>query len=166
MSGSYQSGKRTTVFFLFVAPLIRLQHRCTQKLSFTSPLITVFGLNDTIFQCHCCYFWLFRKQISYLCYTLQQNYSQFVHANVCNSRLCFLFRGFAGCDWKRTEQWKCLFLLFLFSLFVHAQLQLPCFLLIIQSPYQNGNDGCVFFMPLNCSQRRTTRVAVADLNVF
>lgn len=51
-------------------------------------------------------------------------------------------------------------------LFVHAQLQLPCFLLIIQSPYQNGNDGCVFFMPLNCSQRRTTRVAVADLNVF
>lgn len=58
------------------------------------------------------------------------------------------------------------FLLFLFSLFVHAQLQLPCFLLIIQSPYQNGNDACVFFMPLNCSQRRTTRVAVADLNVF
>lgn len=116
MSGSYQSGKRTTVFFLFVAPLIRLQHRCTQKLSFTSPLITVFGLNDMIFQCHCCYFWLFRKQISYLCYTLQQNYSQFVHANVCNSRLCFLFRGCAGCDWKRTEQWKCLFLIiFVFS---------------------------------------------------
>lgn len=64
---------------------------------------------------------------------------------------CASCSGCAGCDWKRTEQWKCLFLLLLFSLFVHAQLQLPCFLLIIQSPYQNGNDACVFFMPLNCS---------------
>lgn len=147
MSGSYQSGKRTTVFFLFVAPLIRLQHRCTQKLSFTAPLITVFGLNDTIFQCHCCYFWLFRKQISYLCCTLQQNYSQFVHANVCNSRLCFLFRL---CWMWLKEDWTMKMSFFYYFCFLCLyMLSFNClaFLLIIQSPYQNGNDACVFFMP-------------------
>lgn len=51
------------------------------------------------------------------------------------------------------------FIIFLFSLFVHVQLELPCFLLM--SPYQNGNNACVFFMPLNCSHL-SDEGAVAD----